>query len=440
MTMLPRLHRALPCALISWLAATPAASELLHVPGDHPTVQQAIDAAGTGDHVVVAIGTYPEPGVDLLGKAITLRSSDPGDAAVVRGTVLSAAGGDQVVRMVSGESATLAGLTLTGAVDGGVLCGAATNALIRRCLIRGNAAENGAGLRCEPGASATVVECAITGNSATFQGGGMRLEEAALTLSRSILSHNAAGRGAALWCIESELVAGDLRVDQNAASVRGGAFRCVDSDVVIERSRFAGNSAVRNGGALRFSGTEAELTACLFTGNWALEDGGAVFSYLTPLFRNCILADNWASDRGGAVFASYTSHLTLRNCTLVGNRAAQGAAVYGVTRSETRLTNCVIWDHEGPLFSGVAPIVSHSDVEGGWPGTGNLDAEPRLRDWAGYTQALGQGSACIDAGEGAVDALDWGLIDGRYDNGLAPDMGAYGGPNADQWLDFQVPE
>ena len=62
---------------------SPAAADILHVPGDFPTIQAAIDAAMDGDEVEVHPGTYNET-INFLGKAITVRSS--GGAKVRRST------------------------------------------------------------------------------------------------------------------------------------------------------------------------------------------------------------------------------------------------------------------------------------------------------------------------------------------------------------------
>ena len=52
-------------------------------------IQLAIDAADPGDEIVVPPDTYNEI-IDLLGKAITLRSTDSSDPAVVAATIIDA--------------------------------------------------------------------------------------------------------------------------------------------------------------------------------------------------------------------------------------------------------------------------------------------------------------------------------------------------------------
>ena len=68
---------------------TPSSARTLRVPGDHPTIQAAIEASEDGDTVVVAPGTYTET-VQLRGRRITLRSEDPSDPEVVAATIIQA--------------------------------------------------------------------------------------------------------------------------------------------------------------------------------------------------------------------------------------------------------------------------------------------------------------------------------------------------------------
>ena len=62
-----------------------------NVPSEYATIQAAINASSNGDVVIIAPGTYTGDGnrdIDFLGKAITVRSTDPDDPSVVAATVI----------------------------------------------------------------------------------------------------------------------------------------------------------------------------------------------------------------------------------------------------------------------------------------------------------------------------------------------------------------
>jgi hypothetical protein len=83
----------------------------LHVPGDHATIQAAIDASAAGDEVMVAPGIDSER-IDFLGKGVAVRSSGGADATSIDGS--GSVG--SVVRCLSGEGpdTVLEGFTITG--------------------------------------------------------------------------------------------------------------------------------------------------------------------------------------------------------------------------------------------------------------------------------------------------------------------------------------
>ena len=63
-------------------SATPAAADVIYVPDDHATIQEAVTAAGPGDTIVVGPGTYPE---DItIGDSLTLLGAQSGDCAIGR--------------------------------------------------------------------------------------------------------------------------------------------------------------------------------------------------------------------------------------------------------------------------------------------------------------------------------------------------------------------
>ncbi|UCC71572.1 MAG: right-handed parallel beta-helix repeat-containing protein [Gemmatimonadota bacterium] len=93
---------------------------VINVPGDHSTVQAAINAASPGDTILVGPGTY----VDQieLDKAVTLASHylTTGDTSYISSTILDGGNGSYVIAIPSGtpDGATIQGFTIRNSDDG----------------------------------------------------------------------------------------------------------------------------------------------------------------------------------------------------------------------------------------------------------------------------------------------------------------------------------
>ena len=59
-----------------------------------------------------------------------------------------------------------------------------------------------------------------------------------------------------------------------------------------------------------------------------------------------------------------------------------------------------------------APVVTYSDVAGGWPGRGNFDGDPLFADLAGGDYHLLDGSPCVNVGNGYAPYLPDTDLDG----------------------------
>lgn len=166
---MPRVREAALAALVLLVSAASAFADRLRVPQDFATVQEAVDAAGPGD-VILVKGTIAGQ-VDLTGKSgLTIRGS--------RRASLDAAGAYDNLRMSGCTDITLSRL---GLVDsGGSSMGVSITNCVRitfdRCTLRDSGA-----LEINDGREVRVVRCSVQGANLTAINLNSLTEDAATT-------------------------------------------------------------------------------------------------------------------------------------------------------------------------------------------------------------------------------------------------------------------
>jgi hypothetical protein len=170
---------------------------------------------------------------------------------------------------------------------------------------------------------------------------------------------------------------------------------------------------------MRNSNSSPTITNCTFSNNTTPRDGGGMRNYQSsPVLTNCIFSNNTANWGGGMY--NYQSNTTFINCTFSGNMAGavgRGGGMLNYNSSSPTVTNSILWgnipeqivDYDHPSSS---TIVNYSDVQGGWGGAGNINAEPCFVDPNNpdpnlQNLRLKPASPCIDAGDTTV--VTWPL-------------------------------
>lgn len=397
----------LPIVIISAALFVPLQAEgtiaraVLRVPQDQPSIQAAINAAATGDTVLVSPGTYVEH-IDFLGKTITVESSDGPATTIIDGnqaaTVVTInADPDQVpvlrgftVRNALGDHgiATQGGPALIegNRVTGNLICTGAIQAAFSAATIRGNIVSGnrpncsgggGGGISVGGAGTATVVDNEITDNQSGGSGGGIDLFAAgAPTIANNVISNNSA-----------------------ASFGSGGGISIVNaSNALITNNIIVGNTSSQGGGIY-----------------WLVPSGEQ-----GPNVVNNTIADNI----GGAVWADgFDIAARLDNNILAS--AGEPATVH-----------CGDFNDPNP------PVIGHNDVVNSGPGprydgictdqtglNGNISADPRFVGPAAGNYHIAAGSPAIDSGQNAgapVTDIDGDPRpqDGNGDGVSAVDLGA----------------
>ena len=529
---------------------------------DYGGIQVAINAAGTGDTVVVAPGWY-ETRIDFKGKNIVLTSEDPNSPSVVGDTVIMAGNGWNMVPVVTfagseDERCGLLGFTISNGDDidyGAGILGNGTKAMISHCVISGNRAriagggihdcdgmirdsticENRVNPRSGPGhggglsdCDGAIVNCNIYGNDAgdgdgpygfggglancngtiqdceiyenlavkggglyacngtigncTIRGNGSRMSGGGLfgcsgTITDCTVQNNQSAKEFAGYCgggglAECEAFIAGCTIENNAAldSPGGGLHKCNGR---IRECVIKGNSAEKSGGGL--SACDTLIEGCQIVGNKSLywHGGGAADC---NSFLNCTISDNSARGYGGGLYqcksvsrctiTANTSEIypggglsecefvvncvvsdngagesggglhdcpNVVNCTILGNSVACSPGSFLV------LTNSILWGKRSDSISDrgdeATISVSYSNIQGGWPGVGNINTDPLFAEPKGPDNIPGTAdddlrlspiSPCIDSGDpdsvttphGTDFALRPRIVSGRIDMGV----------------------
>lgn len=107
--------------------------------------------------------------------------------------------------------------------------------------------------------------------------------------------------------------------------------------------------------------------------------GALVCSGSSPTIANCLIVGNRSTDPNGAVVCCTNSDAFIVNCTIADNDAGPHGAALRVVGGHVVVSNSILWNNapnEPFTDDPNALLITYSNIAGGWPGTGNIEADP----------------------------------------------------------------
>ncbi len=421
---------------------------IIRIPEDYASLNEAFAAADEGDTILVSPGTYQENFRIEAAKQLKIGSKfmTTGDTTYISRTIISGGSVGPAVQFDPGvtSSTEFTGFTLTRGTGidgmGGAIYMEDATPMMHNLCIHNNSAGQGGAIACTWG-KLILYHSRILNNTATNRGGAIHLLNSSMDINTCEIRDNqvVGGLGGAISYYVGTGLSEMPNVYMNSALIinnkstgtgvtAGAYFEAPENSssplsMNIKNSLFEGNistssSAMRIRGNIRFS-----IQNCLFLSNEAAEyTGGATFSNSCEGdVVNCLFASNKGATSGGtynsgAVTVWSASAVEFYNCGFVKNTATIGTAMT-LGGAGASLTNCIFWGNGAEHITlldinqvGSSLTVKHCDIQNSqasitvkplsqlhW-NEGNINADPLFPDSGDHPYGLVTGSPCIDAG------------------------------------------
>ncbi len=349
----PRLRNLITLHLVPALflllvpAAAPATVINVDIAGggDYTQIKPAVEAAASGDTVLIAPGYYQgaeNRGMDLEDKNLVIVGTAGPDL-----TTIYCAGQARGFTIAGGQDSTcvIEGLKIAsgrGSVGGGAYCLGSSpvfrNCIFHRCFSRDYSGNKGGGVYCEA-ASPVFEDCTFW---YCIAGG----------------EHYPDGQGAGAYAIDSSPTFLRCTFDEcRAEDGSGGGFHGTNSTSYFEGCLFRRNRGTLvwcYGGGAFISGGSATFKDVFFDRNSAYRGGGVRFLSASATFEEVVFYSNYGSIGGGGVSCEGGGPYTFTNVTFWENESFhEGGGGLHYVQSTGSLDQCTFWYNDAPVGSGI---------------------------------------------------------------------------------------
>jgi len=268
-------------------------------------IQAAINAATSGDTVLVTNGTYYPATQISVTKNITVKSVNGAEKTIVDGGFPA-----QTNRcFYINDSNAIDGFTIVNGYayggdpnyfGGGVYC--YYGGTIQNCYISENSASFGGGVYCNN--TGTIQNCTIYKNSVSSCGGG--ISGHGFAVQNSYISENSASFGGGIYCSNTGTIQ-NCTINGNFASTFSAGIYCYGNSLIfncIISKNSHGGGAYCDGGAMVLNCTISENSSS----DWGGVDWGGVYCDRGGTVKNSILWNNTGLELRGS------SSVNIYNC------------------------------------------------------------------------------------------------------------------------------
>ncbi|MBN1824965.1 MAG: right-handed parallel beta-helix repeat-containing protein [Candidatus Eisenbacteria bacterium] len=455
--------------MILLAAALAAHAGTITVPGDYTLLQEAVEAAVSGDTVLLSAGVYDslfyppvvdttqcvvymKSGVSLLGEPGAIIDGD----SLGRGIFCDGVTGVRIEGLTvrkafaemygsgifadDGAEVIVEDCVITDNHDGGVIVMDGSDVDFFDCEINDNHSKQGGGVAVENTCDVGFYGCRVLRNEAPAGGGVFVRAGCTVAFENCVIDSNLLptvnGAAGGVSINNSTATMKNSRVNANVSSGRGGGFAVTDNATVTIESTYVQNNET--------------------TGDYG-PGGGIYLEMATLVMRASVVTGNSApgdDSDGGGLFLFFANACSLLQCTIAGNGTVDDELGGGITSQYcSPVIEQTILAFNGPgagiTCTDGTPVFSCCDLYGNTGGDaicgmddgGNFSQDPRFCDDANDLFTLHcdspcfpgrhpDGSSCGLIGAETIGTCDGvGVDQGSAPEGIAPPLRHYASPN-----------